>query len=242
MNDTASITSAPRADADRTTAAEGRNEPLPLEWRVADGLTPYPEALAVMQQRVAAIRAGTAAEQVWLVEHPPLYTAGTSARPEELTDPTRFPTFSAGRGGQWTYHGPGQRTAYVMLDLNRPHGGVPARDVRCFVHGLEAWLIGTLARLGVRGERRAGRIGIWVVDERTGAENKIGAIGVRVTRWVSWHGVALNVAPELEHFSGIVPCGIREHGVTSLVALGLPVTMADVDVALKSAFGEVFGK
>jgi lipoyl(octanoyl) transferase len=244
MNDTASIAAAP--DADRGTgppvsAAGGADEPTaPPEWRVTAGLTPYPEALAAMQQRVAAIRAGTAREQVWLVEHPPLYTAGTSARPEELTDPARFPTFAAGRGGQWTYHGPGQRTAYVMLDLTRPHGSVPARDVGCFVHGLEAWLIGALARFGVRGERRQGRIGIWVADQRTGAEAKIGAIGVRVTRWVTWHGVALNVAPDLSHFSGIVPCGIREHGVTSLAALGIPATMQDADAALRAAWDDVF--
>ncbi len=208
---------------------------------MAGGLTPYPDALAAMQQRVAEIRAGAAAEQVWLVEHPPLYTAGTSARPEELTDPARFPTFAAGRGGQWTYHGPGQRTAYVMLDLTRPHGSVPARDVGCFVHGLETWLIGALARFGVQGERRTGRIGIWVADARTGAEAKIGAIGVRVTRWVSRHGVALNVAPDLSHFTGIVPCGIREYGVTSLAALGVPATMADADAALREAWEDVFG-
>src|SRR5215469_15580198 len=212
-----------------------------VEWRTEAGLTPYPEATAAMQARVAAIRAGAAPELVWLVEHPPLYTAGTSAARDDLREPERFPTYDAGRGGQWTYHGPGQRTAYVMLDLNRPHGTVPARDVRCFVHGLEAWLIRTLAGFGVRGERRAGRIGIWVADARTGAENKIGAIGVRVTRWVSWHGVALNVAPELEHFSGIVPCGIREHGVTSLRALGIAAAMPDVDTALRQAWAEIFG-
>ena len=194
-----------------------------------------------MQHRVAAIRGGTAGEKVWLVEHSPLYTAGTSARPEELTDPGRFPTFAAGRGGQWTYHGPGQRTAYVMLDLTRPHGSVPARDIGCYVHGLEHWLIRALARFGVLGERRTGRIGIWVVDLHTGAEAKIGAIGVRVTRWVSWHGVALNVAPDLSHFSGIVPCGIRDHGVTSLAALGIPATMAEADAALCAAWEDVFG-
>ena len=217
--------------------------PLPaaaVEWRTADGLTPYPEALAVMQVRVAAIRAGTAPELVWLVEHPPLYTAGTSASRDDLRDPGRFPAYDAGRGGQWTYHGPGQRPAYVMLDLTRPHRSVPPRDIGRFVHGLEAWLIATLARFGVRGERRAGRIGIWVADERTGAENKIGAIGVRVTRWVSWHGVALNVAPELDHFAGIVPCGIREHGVTSLRALGADAGMHEVDAALRDAWTEVF--
>jgi len=209
------------------------------EWRAAEGLTPYADAVAVMQERVAAIRAGSARELVWLVEHPPLYTAGTSARPEQLTDPGRFPTFEAGRGGQWTYHGPGQRTAYVMLDLSRAHGSVPARDVRCYVHGLEEWLIRTLGRFNVRAERREGRIGIWVAAG--GAEAKIAAIGVRVTRWVSWHGVALNVDPNLNHYGGIVPCGISEHGVTSLHALGIPVTMAEADAALRAAWGEVFG-
>jgi lipoyl(octanoyl) transferase len=211
------------------------------EWRVFSGLLPYPEAMAAMAARVAAIRAGEAGEAVWLVEHPPLYTAGTSARAEELTAPDRFPTFDAGRGGQWTYHGPGQRTAYVMLDLTRPHGTVRARDVRGYVHGLEAWMIRALALFGVIGERRQGRVGIWVADPRTGAETKIGAIGVRVTRWVSWHGIALNVAPDLDHFGGIIPCGIREHGVTSLAAQGVRATMADVDAALREAWGEVFG-
>jgi lipoyl(octanoyl) transferase len=214
--------------------------PATPEWRIAAGLTPYAEAVAHMQDRVAAIRVGTAAELVWLVEHPPLYTAGTSARPEQLTDPGRFPTFATGRGGQWTYHGPGQRVGYVMLDLTRPHGAVPARDVRCFVHGLEEWLIRALARFGVRGERREGRVGIWVVDAATGAEAKIAAIGVRVSRWVSWHGVALNVAPDLGHYAGIVPCGIAEHGVTGLHAVGIAVSMAEVDAALRAAWHEVF--
>ena len=213
----------------------------PVEWRVAQGLTAYPDALAEMQARVAAIQSGTAPEQIWLVEHPPLYTAGTSARPAELTDPARFPSYAAGRGGQWTYHGPGQRVAYVMLDLARRHGMVRARDVRCFVNGLEEWLMRALARFNVRGERRAGRVGIWVADPATGTEAKIGAIGVRVSRWVSFHGVALNVAPDLLHFSGIVPCGISQHGVTSLAALGINVTMADVDAALRAAWDGVFG-
>jgi len=212
-----------------------------LDWRVQDGLLPYPEALAAMQARADAIRAGQAGEQVWLVEHPPLYTSGTSAKPGDLAEPGRFPTFAAGRGGQWTYHGPGQRTAYVMLDLTRPHGSVRPRDVRAFVHGLEEWVIRALDRFNVRGERREGRVGIWVMDHAGGTEAKIGAIGVRVTRWVSWHGVALNVEPDLAHFAGIVPCGIPEHGVTSLHALGLPVTMADADVALRAAWDEVFG-
>jgi lipoyl(octanoyl) transferase len=210
-----------------------------LEWRIAPGFTQYADAMATMQERVAAIRAGTANELVWLVEHPPLYTAGTSARPEQLIEPERFPTFATGRGGQWTYHGPGQRTAYVMLDLAKPHGTVPARDVRCFVHGLEEWLIRALGRLGVRGERRDGRVGIWVAGPRN-SEAKIAAIGVRVTRWVSWHGAALNVAPDLGHYAGIVPCGISDHGVTSLHALGLPVTMADADRALRATWDEVF--
>src|SRR5271165_7671503 len=209
------------------------------EWATAQGLTPYPDALAAMQARVAAIRDGTATELVWLVEHPPLYTAGTSAKPEELTDPTRFPTYAAGRGGQWTYHGPGQRTAYVMLDLTRRHGSVPPRDVRCYVNGLEEWLIRSLARFGVQGERRDGRIGIWVADGQ-GKDAKIAAIGVRVTRWVSWHGISLNVAPDLSHFGGIVPCGIRQHGVTSLQALGVATTLAKVDAALQAAWREVF--
>jgi len=209
------------------------------EWQVSEGRTPYPEALAAMAARIAAIRAGTARELVWLVEHPPSYTAGTSARPEDLRE-ARFPTFAAGRGGQWTYHGPGQRTAYVMLDLARPHGAVRARDIRAYVHALEEWLIRALDRFNVRGERRAGRIGIWVAGPG-GREDKIGAIGVRVTRWVSWHGVALNVDPDLSHFSGIVPCGIAEHGVTSLHALGIPATMEEADAALMAAWTEVFG-
>ncbi|MEA2788555.1 MAG: lipoyl(octanoyl) transferase [Acetobacteraceae bacterium] len=210
------------------------------EWRIAEGLTEYPAALAEMQARATAIRAGTATELVWLVEHPPLYTAGTSAKPAELTDPGRFPTFNAGRGGQWTYHGPGQRTAYVMLDLTRAHGRVPPQDIRCYVDGLEEWLIRTLDRFNVKGERREGRVGIWVSDPTTGAESKIGAIGVRISRWVSWHGVALNIEPNLAHFGGIVPCGLPQYSVTSLAALGIPVSMHDADVALRSAWEEVF--
>ncbi|MXP63608.1 lipoyl(octanoyl) transferase LipB [Roseomonas sp. M0104] len=210
------------------------------EWRVAEGLTDYPVALAEMQAHAAAIRAAGAPERVWLVEHPPTYTAGTSSTPEGLVDP-RFPVYAAGRGGQWTYHGPGQRTAYVMLDLGRPHGTVPARDIRAYVHGLEEWIIRALDRFNVKGERREGRVGIWVADAATGRENKIAAIGVRVTRWVSWHGIALNVEPDLSHFAGIIPCGIRQHGVTSLWALGITATMEEVDSALKAAWGEVFG-
>lgn len=212
------------------------------EWRTAPGLTPYPAALAAMQERVGAIRAGTAGELVWLVEHPPLYTAGTSARAEDLMDPNGLPVYQAGRGGQWTYHGPGQRIVYVMLDLARPHGGVPAHDIRAFVHALEEWLIRVLHGRGISGERREGRVGIWVANPISGTEAKIAAIGVRVSRWVSWHGVALNIDPDLEHFAGIVPCGIREHGVTSLRALGAPATMADVDRLLRATWNDVFGR
>ncbi len=210
-------------------------------WGVEPGLVAYPAATAAMADHIAALAAGAAPERVWLVEHPPLYTAGTSARPADLQAPDRFPTFAAGRGGQWTYHGPGQRVAYVMLDLTRPHGTVRARDLHAYVAGLEAWLIRALALLGVAGERRAGRVGIWVTDPATGAENKIAAIGVRITRWVSWHGVSLNVHPALDHFGGIVPCGIRAHGVTSLHALGVRVSMSDADAALMRAWPEVFG-
>ena len=217
------------------------NAILPLEWRIDDGLTDYPTALAAMQARAAAIRAGTVSELVWLVEHPPLYTAGTSAKASDLQDPGRFPTFDAGRGGQWTYHGPGQRTGYVMLDLTRPHGQAKPRDVRSYVCALEEWMIRTLDRFNIKGERRDGRVGIWVVDPATRSESKIGAIGVRVSRWVSWHGIALNVEPDLSHFGGIVPCGIPEHGVTSIHAQGVLVTMEEVDSALRSAWDEVFG-
>jgi lipoyl(octanoyl) transferase len=220
-------------------AAMTENE---IEWLISDGLTEYPAALALMEARVAAIRAESARELVWLVEHPPLYTAGTSAREADLQEPGRFPTFHAGRGGQWTYHGPGQRTGYVMLDLSRRHGRVPPRDIRCYVNGLEEWLIRALDRFNVRGERREGRVGIWVADRATGTEAKIAALGVRVTRWVSWHGVALNVEPDLSHFGGIVPCGIAEHGVTSLHALGILATMDEVDAALRGAWREVFGE
>ncbi len=214
--------------------------PSAIAWSIAPGLTPYPDALATMEARVAAIRAGTAPEAVWLVEHPPTYTAGTSARDEDLLD-ARFPALRAGRGGQWTYHGPGQRTGYVMLDLQREHSSVRPRDIRAYVHGLEEWLIRALDRFNIRAERREGRIGLWVVDRARGTEDKIAALGVRVTRWVSWHGVALNVDPDLTHFGGIVPCGIAEHGVTSLHRLGVPATMEEADSALMAAWGEVFG-
>ncbi|CAH0305400.1 lipoyl(octanoyl) transferase LipB [Roseomonas sp. CECT 9278] len=209
------------------------------EWIISEGRIPYQAALAAMEAHVGAIRAGTGRERVWLVEHDPTYTAGTSARPEDLHD-ARFPVFNAGRGGQWTYHGPGQRTGYVMLDLQQRHGSVPARDVRAYVHGLEEWLIRALDRFNIRAERRAGRVGLWVPN-RSGGEDKIAAIGVRVTRWVTWHGVALNVEPELSHFGGIVPCGVAEHGVTSIAAQGVVATMAEADAALRGAWGEVFG-
>jgi lipoyl(octanoyl) transferase len=212
----------------------------PPEWVVAAAPVPYPEAIAAMQARIAAIRACEAPERVWLLEHPPLYTAGTSAKPSDLADPTRFETFDAGRGGQWTYHGPGQLVAYVMLDLTQPHGAVPARDTHAYVAALEEWLIRTLARFGVAGERRAGRVGVWVVDPRDGSEAKVAAIGVRITRWVSWHGVSLNVNPDLSHFSGIVPCGITEHGVTSLAALGVDATMQDVQAQLRACWEQIF--
>ncbi len=211
----------------------------PPEWQVATAPVDYPVALATMRQRAAEIRARCAGELVWLLEHPPIYTAGSSAKPSDLADPQRFPTFEAGRGGQWTYHGPGQRTAYLMLDLERPHGRVRPRDTHAYVEGLEDWLILTLARFGVLGEKRPGRVGIWV--RRGDGEAKIAAIGVRISRWVSWHGIALNVAPALEHFTGIVPCGIREHGVTSLQALGVAAGMDEVDQALRRYFDEVFG-
>jgi lipoyl(octanoyl) transferase len=195
-----------------------------------------------MEARAAAIAAGTAPEAVWLLEHPPLYTAGTSARAEDLTDPHRFPVFEAGRGGQYTYHGPGQRIAYTMLNLNER-----GRDVRQFVCALENWVIWTLAEFNVKGERRAGRVGVWVVrpdkapnPDGTPREDKIAAIGVKLRRWVSFHGISINVEPDLGHFGGIVPCGIREHGVTSLVDLGLPVTMADLDAALAATFSRAF--
>lgn len=208
-----------------------------VEWRTDEGLADYEATVAAMEQRAAAIRAGTAAELVWLLEHPPLYTAGTSARDMDLLDPGRFPVHRTGRGGQYTYHGPGQRVAYVMLDLSRR-----GRDLRRYVHDLEEWVIRALARFSVTGERRPGRIGIWVA--RGGREDKIAAVGVRVRRWVSFHGVAVNVEPELGHFAGIVPCGIdpAQYGVTSLADLGLPVTMADLDMALKETFAEVFGQ
>ncbi len=209
----------------------------PVAWKVSDGLVPYREAVLMMEDRVAAIRAGEAGEMVWLLEHPPLYSAGTSAKEADLLTPERFPVFKTGRGGQYTYHGPGQRVGYAMLDLKQRGG-----DIRLFVRQLEEWIILTLARFNLRGERRENRVGIWIA--RDGArEDKIAAIGVRVRHWVSYHGISINLDPTLEHFNGIVPCGIdpARYGVTSLAALGCQVTMAELDAALKASFVEVFG-
>jgi lipoyl(octanoyl) transferase len=205
-----------------------------VRWDIAAGLVPYGEAVARMEREVKAIVAGEAEELVWLLEHPPLYTAGTSAKGSDLLLPSRFPVHATGRGGQYTYHGPGQRVAYVMLDLKRR-----GQDVRAFVAALEEWLIATLDSFNVKGERREDLVGVWV--RRETREDKIAAIGIRMRHWVSFHGISLNVDPDLSHFDGIVPCGVSEHGVTSLVDLGLPVTMADADVALKSAFQKLFG-
>lgn len=208
----------------------------PVDWHISDSPVAYPDAVAVMEQRVADIRAGNAADSVWLLEHPALYTAGTSAQETDLIQPDRFPVYKSGRGGQYTYHGPGQRVGYVMLDLRNRNN-----DLRCYVHDLEEWIIRALASFNIQGERRTGRVGIWV-DRGQGREDKIAAIGVRVRQWVAFHGIAVNLDPDLSHFEGIVPCGIAEHGVTSLADLGLPVTMADLDVALRTAFEEVFGR
>jgi lipoyl(octanoyl) transferase len=206
-----------------------------MEWRISDGLVDYQEAVRDMEERVAAIRAGGAEEIVWLLQHPALYTAGTSAKAEDLLDAGGLPVYQTGRGGQYTYHGPGQRVAYVMLDLQ-----ARKLDIRCYVAMLEDWLIATLHRFNLNGERRAGRIGIWI-DRGQGKDDKIGAIGVRVRRWVTYHGISLNVEPELSHYAGIVPCGIKQHSVTSLVDLGLPIEMAEVDMQLRHAWDEVFG-
>jgi len=205
-----------------------------VEWRNSESAVDYPEAVAEMERRIAAIRAGVAPELVWLLEHPPLYTAGTSARPEDLIDSQRLPVYRSGRGGRYTYHGPGQRIAYVVLDLARR-----GRDVGCHVHRLEEWMIRTLAHFGLEGLRRPGRVGVWIADPDRG-EAKIAAIGVRVRHWVSYHGAALNIDPDLDHYRGIVPCGIAEHGVTSLAALGVGATRAQVDAALRATFDEVF--
>ena len=210
----------------------------PVDWLVAGRQLPYPDAVATMEARVAAIDSGRAAEEVWLVEHPPLYTAGTSASAADLLAPDRFPVYRSGRGGQYTYHGPGQRVAYLMLDLNRRRP-----DLRQYVATLEEWIITTLAAFNVRGERRNDRIGIWVrrPDKGLGREDKIAAVGIRIRRWITFHGIALNVDPVLEHFSGIVPCGVRDRGVTSLTDLGIPVSMPEVDIVLRREFEALFG-
>lgn len=215
----------------------------PVRWRISDGLIPYEEAVAAMEAEVAAIAEGRADELVWLLEHPPLYTAGTSARSSDLLMPDRFPVYATGRGGEYTYHGPGQRVGYVMLDLKRRH-----QDVRAYVAALEQVVIGTLDMMNVRGERREDRVGVWVrrpekppLADGSQAEDKIAALGIRLRRWVSFHGFSLNVDPDLDHFGGIVPCGISAYGVTSLVDLGLPVMMSDVDILLRQAFESVFG-
>ena len=206
-----------------------------IEWKISDEPVAYEFALAEMEQRVAAIHDGSARELVWLLEHPPLYTAGTSANLSDLRDPDRFPVHKAGRGGQYTYHGPGQRVAYVMLDLKKRNA-----DIRAFVQDLEDWVVDVLAQYQVKGEKREGRVGVWV--DRGFREDKIAAIGVRVRRWVSFHGISINVDPDLSHYDGIVPCGIAEHGVTSLVDLGIPVSIAEFDVELKASFNKIFLK
>ena len=213
-----------------------------VEWIISDGLTGYADAVAQMEDWVDAIARGEGPERVWLVEHPPLYTAGSSAAPKDLTDPDRFPVHQTRRGGQYTYHGPGQRVAYVMLDLNRRE-----KDVRKYVQDLETWVISTLAEFGVTGEIRDGRVGVWVarpekapLPDGTPREDKVAAIGVRIRKWVTFHGLSINVDPDLSHFDGIVPCGISDQGVTSLVDLGLPVSMEDVDTALKRSFAKTF--
>ena len=219
-----------------------------IDWLISDAPVPYAEAVALMEARATDIAEGRANELVWLLEHPPLYTAGTSAKASDLLQPDRFPVHTTGRGGQYTYHGPGQRVAYVMLDVKRHAGRVTADgeatgDVRKFVTLLEQWLIDTLAEFGVRGETRPDRVGVWVrrPEKGDGREDKIAAIGIRLKRWISLHGVSLNVEPDLSHFDGIVPCGISQHGVTSLMDLGLPVSMHDADVALRRAFERKFG-
>ena len=217
-------------------ATFNRPDNRPVGWAVSPDLTDYGAAVAAMERRAAAIAAGEAEELVWLLEHPPLYSAGVSAKPSDLLQPDRFPVFKSGRGGQFTYHGPGQRVAYVMLDV-RARG----HDVRAFVCALETWIIRALADLGVKAETRSGRVGVWVTRASPAREDKIAAIGVKLRKWVSFHGISLNVAPDLEHFAGIVPCGIRDHGVTSLADLGVEADMAVADVALERAFETIFG-
>jgi len=211
-----------------------------VEWIISSGLVEYPDALKAMDERVDSIQKGNAKELVWLLEHPPLYSAGTSAKPKDLLTPNRFPVFKTGRGGQYTYHGPGQRVAYIMLDLNRR-----TRDIRAFVSSLETWIINTLSKFNIRGERRSDRIGIWVrrTDlNNSEREDKIGAIGIRIKRWVTLHGISINVSPDLEHFGGIIPCGIDGYGVTSFEDIGQPLEVYDLDVELRTEFDQLFGK
>ncbi|MCR9148490.1 MAG: lipoyl(octanoyl) transferase LipB [Rhodobacteraceae bacterium] len=231
----------PRACQTQTRNSVAKRD-IMVEWITSSGLVAYPDACAAMEARAEAIARGEASEAIWLLEHPPLYTAGTSAQAADLKDPSRFPVHTTKRGGQYTYHGPGQRVVYVMLDVGRR-----GRDLRAFVKSLEAWVIATLDQFNIRGEIREGRVGVWVVrDDKpltasgAAAEDKIAAIGIRLRKWVSFHGISINVEPDLSHFDGIVPCGIQEHGVTSLVDLGLPVAMEDVDVALKKTFPCIF--
>ncbi|MBV6657695.1 MAG: lipoyl(octanoyl) transferase LipB [Devosiaceae bacterium] len=240
--------SAPNRNAPSRTALAAQEGQLfrtapPIDWSVSDALVPYPEALEAMDQRVTAIANGDAAECIWLLEHPPLYTAGTSAKPGDLRDAARFDVYKTGRGGQYTYHGPGQRIAYVMVNLQ-----TRGRDVRAFVSALESWIIDTLGHFAVCGERREDRVGVWVrrpkrppLPDGSPAEDKVAALGIRVRKGITLHGISINVEPDLEHFSGIVPCGVADHGVTSLVDLGVPVTMADVDIALRQEAARIFG-
>lgn len=232
------VQSAPRTRDDIASATFPAPGGAEVEWRVSDAPVGYEEAVAEMEARAAAIAGGEAPELVWLLEHPPLYTAGTSAKDSDLVAPDALPVFTSGRGGQYTYHGPGQRIAYLMLDLKRRRP-----DLRAYVAALEAWLIATLDRFGVTGERREDRVGVWVrrPDRGAGAEDKIAAIGVRVRRWVTLHGVSLNVEPDLSHYAGIIPCGVRDHGVTSLADLGRVVSTAEVDMAMRETFEEIFG-
>ena len=239
----APLAPSPRLDVDAPSFRAIAGSP-PVEWLIWPGLSDYDSAVAFMEARVGEIAAGTAPEAVLLIEHPPLYTAGTSALPEDLVDAGRFPVHASGRGGEYTYHGPGQRVAYVMLDLKRRR-----QDVRAFVSALENWIIGSLDEAQVRGERREDRVGVWVrrpdrplLPDGRMAEDKIAAIGIRLRKWVTFHGISLNVDPDLDHFGGIVPCGVREHGVTSLVDLGIPVSMPEVDTILRRQFERVFGE
>jgi len=233
----------PKVRSELHVSMKSKPNARPVTWEVSDGLIAYKDAVEKMDRLAKDIADGNAPETVWLVEHPPLYTAGTSAKASDLLMPDKFPVFETGRGGEYTYHGPGQRVAYVMLDLSKR-----TQDVRAYVAALESWIIATLGDFNVTGERREDRVGVWVrrpdkapIAPGIGREDKIAAIGIRLRKWVSFHGISINVEPELEHFSGIVPCGVEGHGVTSLVDLGLPVTMADLDIALRRNFDDIFG-